>query len=95
MEHLVLLWDPAIKDVARFMTKLWDRSIRRTFEIKGWLITDKWAHAAPEIRTTTCLLSWMELPLVLQTGNPGTGKWGLFDLARHFEQTANAARGAR
>ena len=73
-----------MKDTARYMAKLWDRSITCAFQLKEWRIADRWANRHREIRTTTFLLSWMELPLVTQTGNSGPGKCGLFELAKYF-----------
>lgn len=74
-----------MKLAARYMAKLWDRSIRRAMELKEWRIADRWASRAPEVRTATFLLSWMELALVAQSKNPGPGKIGLFELAKHFQ----------
>jgi hypothetical protein len=82
-------FDENVKEAARWMTKLWDRSIRFTKRAKGYSIARDWARAVPETRTTVYLLCWMELPLVVQTQNVEPGKIGLFELARFFQKHAS------
>lgn len=83
--------DPELKEAARFLAWFWNHSITRC-QTGPWAISivpefaDLYSSEAPLIH----LLSWLELPLVLQTGVENLGKTGLFELGRLLQERHQA-----
>jgi hypothetical protein len=78
--------DPDLKKAARYLAWYWNRSVlcaRTSWEIS---ISKDMVMRRPSERSTIYLLCWLELPLILQTGEDGPGKVGLFELGRCFQE---------
>lgn len=78
--------DLELKNAARYMAKYFDRSIRFAREQVGVSIAPILGERRPQEATLVFLLSWLELPLVTQTGNVEPGKIGLFELGCWYQR---------
>lgn len=78
--------DQELKMAARFIAKIWDRSIRNAREIHGLAIAPILGKDRLQEAKLSFLLSWLELPLVIQTGTHEPGKVGLFELGRWYQK---------
>jgi hypothetical protein len=78
--------DPDLKAAARYLAWYWNHSIFWVKETWKFSIVEDLGQNKPYERALVFLLSWLELPLVLQTGNHGPGKFGLFELGRWFQE---------
>lgn len=72
-------------DVARrTLANFWKDNVKKA-EIEEVEIVPEIGKQFESATHQTYLLSWLELPLVLRTGDRGQGKAGLFKLARWFQ----------
>ena len=75
-------------DIARrTLANFWKDNIKKA-EIEEVEIVTEVGKQFESATHQTYLLSWLELPLVLRTGDRGKGKVGLFKLARWFQDHA-------
>jgi len=80
--------DPELKAAGRWLAKYWDRAL--VFARERWesSFAADLGRRRPQEKTQVFLLSWLELPLVTQTGNVEPGKTGLFELGQFFQGRA-------
>lgn len=83
--------DPELKKAARYLAWYWYYTITRAREMWELSIVEDFGRRKPAEEALVYVLSWLELSLVTQTGNPNGKKVGLFALGCWFQQQARQA----
>jgi hypothetical protein len=76
--------DLSVKEPGRYLAYFWNRAVKSTDEVWEIQIESDLASKKPSEESLVYLLCWLELALVIRTGDKDRGKYGLFRVASRY-----------